>query len=540
MLSLVLALVLSLVALARAGAQASPYVPNLDPAYEDLDGLVAAGWVKTEIGPQRPYSRLAVARLVIEARDHVARNPAARQSRFSEALARLERAFAPEIRSGCASRVKICAALPGLTLRSASADVTWADSPGRAIPTSYDSVGSSSIDAVLNPLLQKNEGRVLADGATFGAEAVVDFTFGGYISGQLHPRVWNAAPRGATASNMDATFQEAYVRALFHNLSAEVGRNHVADGYGREAGPILSRNARGLDLFRLSFERPVVLPFFLRAVGPLNASALIADMGANSDTPHSQMVVFTGSIHPRRNLELGATLLSHFGGTGIPEVTFLQRLGDVFFIYPQGDAVSDKALGASVRVTIPSVRTQLYVDMMTTDDHHYLKFASQALVTEAVWTGGAKVTGLGADGRTDLWAEARRSGVRPYTHSALTSGLTLDGRIIGDAMGPLGSGATAGVDWRGSRHTFSLSAASERYSGADRYAHASTGDIAWTRIVDRPDETRLRILTDWSTDAGANRVGTSVRIGYEHVTRVLFTGSSRSNLLAQVRIDYRR
>lgn len=539
-LSLLVALGLSLVALARGGAQASPYVPNVDPVYQDLDGLIAAGWVKTEIGTQRPYSRRTVARLSVEARDHVTRNPTAHQSRLMEALARLEQEFAPEIRSRCADGGTTCAGRSRVTVRSVSTDATWADSPGRQVPTSYDSVDASYIDANLNPLLQKNEGRVLVDGATFGTEAVVDFTIGNHISGQVHPRLWNADPRGESATNAGATLQEGYVRALFRNVAVELGRNHVADGYGREAGPILSQNARGLDLLRLSFERPVVLPSFLRVVGPANGSALIADMGGNSDTPHSRLVVFTGSIHPHRGLELGATLLNHFGGQGIPTVTFLRRLQDVFMIYPQGDAISDKVFGASARLTIPSARSQFYVDMMTTDDHHYLKFAGQALVTEAVWTGGAKVTGLGTDGRTDLWVEARRSGLRPYTHHSLTSGLTMDGRIIGDAMGPLGTGTTAGIDWRGSRHAVSLSAAWERYSGADRYSHAEGGDIVWRRIVDRPDETRFRIVTNWSTDAGARRVGTSVRIGYERLARMLFTGTSRSNFLVQVRIAYRR
>ena len=538
-LSLLVALGLNLAALARCGAQASPYVPNRDPAYLDLDGLIAAGWVRTEIGAQRPYSRRIVARLVDEARSYVSRTPAARQPRFMEALARLEHEFASDPRSRCAAGVKTCATPSRLVLRSVSTDATWADSPGRSIPTSYDPVGAAYIEAVLNPLLQKNEGRVIADGATFGAEAVADFTIGSYLAGAFHPRLWNADPRGGIAGNAGATVQDGYVRVLIHNLSAEVGRNQLADGYGPDAGPILSRNARGLDLLRFSLDRPVLLPSLLRVFGPINASALIADMGGNSRTPGSQLVVFTGSVHPHPGIELGATMLTHFGGGGIPKVTFLHRLEDVFPIYPQGGVVSDKVFGASARVTIPSAKSQLYVDMMITDDHDWLKYANQALVNEAVWIGGAKVTGLGADARTDLWVEGRRSGVRPYTHHAMRSGLTLDGRIIGDAMGPLGSGATAGVDWRGFRQTVSASATWERYSGADRYDHPAGDDMVWRRVVDRPDETRLRIQANWSTDPGVRRVGASMRVGYEHVTQALFTGGSRSNLLAQFRMEYR-
>ena len=67
-LCLPLALAVILMMPVRGGAQATPYVPNLDPVYQDLDGLIAAGWVRTAIAGLRPYSRLTVARLVVEAR----------------------------------------------------------------------------------------------------------------------------------------------------------------------------------------------------------------------------------------------------------------------------------------------------------------------------------------------------------------------------------------------------------------------------------------------------------------------------------------
>ena len=52
-------------------AQASPYVPNLDPAYQDLDALVAHGLVRDIILGERPYSRVAFARFAQEARGRI-------------------------------------------------------------------------------------------------------------------------------------------------------------------------------------------------------------------------------------------------------------------------------------------------------------------------------------------------------------------------------------------------------------------------------------------------------------------------------------
>ena len=49
-------------------AQTSPYVPNLDSVYQDLDALVAEGLVRVTILGERPYSRLTFARFAQEVR----------------------------------------------------------------------------------------------------------------------------------------------------------------------------------------------------------------------------------------------------------------------------------------------------------------------------------------------------------------------------------------------------------------------------------------------------------------------------------------
>lgn len=534
-ISLLLFFVLGLATPAAAAAQATTYVPDQDPAYGDADALIAAGWVRTVIAGRRPFSRLTLARMVVEARSTLARAAAVPGPRFTEALDRLERVFGPEIQALCTEEGTGCPSLPtGVRVRSLAADATWAASPSRAIPTSYDA-RASRIDAELNPLLQSNQGRILADGGTVGLEALADVQLGTRLAAQIRPRLWTAAP-AAGGSDTGATLLEGYARALVGNAALEVGRNHIASGHGRHGGTILSDNARGLDLVRLSLDRSARLPWVLRALGPIGVSALLADLGASSDTPHSKLVVFEGSMRPHPNLEVGGTLLNHQGGGG-PPATFGERLRDIFFVFEQQNFISDRVVGWDVRLTLPSARTQLNVEMMTTDTRWELM---EPFTTEAAWLGGVRVFGLGPDGRADLWAEARYAGVRPHTHHQFTSGLTLDGRVIGDALGPVASGLAAGIDWRGAAQTVSLSVARERYSGADLYEDVQ-GDapFAWIRIEDRPDEVRVRVLADWTMDGGWRGLSPSVRVGYERVARFAFTPESRSNGLLQLRLEYR-
>ena len=249
--------------------------------------------------------------------------------------------------------------------------------------------------------------------------------------------------------------------------------------------------------------------------------------------------MFDARVLPHPNLELGATLLNHQGGSG-PEVTFSERLQDIFLIYPQGRLISDKVIGAGLRLTVPALRSQLYAEVGTTDDHELFSGADEALTSEAVWIGGARVVGLGREGRFDLWAEGRRAGVRPHTHHQFTSGLTLDRRLIGDALGPLATGLAAGIEWRGVAGLAMLSGAWERYSGADHYDQVSSdGRFAWVRLTDESDEIRVRVTGEWTADLGPRRVTPGVRIAYERVTRFAFTSDARAHLLAQARLDYR-
>ena len=83
-------------------AQASAYVPNLDPAYAELDALIASGLIREVLVGQRPYSRMTFARMVREARSNM-EDPGARapSARILEALARGEAMFEPELARMC-------------------------------------------------------------------------------------------------------------------------------------------------------------------------------------------------------------------------------------------------------------------------------------------------------------------------------------------------------------------------------------------------------------------------------------------------------
>ncbi len=152
---------------------------------------------------------------------------------------------------------------------------------------------------------------------------------------------------------------KAYARAVFGPVGIDIGRNHVSLGHGSEGGPLLSQNARGLDMIRVSAEHPVRLPGFLSPLGLWQASALLADMGRNRDIPGSKLVVFRVSSRASRFVELGITSLNHHGGDGAPSATLRDRIADIFFFLwasPGAIQISDKVVGVDLRIRLPAIR----------------------------------------------------------------------------------------------------------------------------------------------------------------------------------------
>ncbi|HSW31578.1 MAG TPA: capsule assembly Wzi family protein [Longimicrobiales bacterium] len=521
-----------------AVAQAATWVPLHDPAYADLDVIIAGGLVREIITGERPYASSLFARAAAEARAAATANstdPRAPQlpARSLEALSRLEARFG----AGARARSR------GVALLS-----SWADSPTRPVPEDprlWATATGSLIDADIAPLLQRNLGVDLRDGGTVVATAWRDASLGSRFAASVAPRLWFGTDGGGAAG---LAVDHAYVRGVFGNVAVTVGRNAVVHGHARELGTALSTNVRGLDMVRLSMDRPGRLPWILRHLGPASGAATVATLGPNRAEEWSTLIVWEGAVRPHRNFELGVTLMNQQGGNGAPEATVWERILEVFFLHkraapgttglPPDPNIGDKLIGMNAQWTIPGPKLEVFAEVTTTDDHDlFVSRPEETFWYEAAWAVGLRRFALGREGRWDLWAEAGRVGVRTYAHHQMTSGLTLDRRIIGSPLGPLAAGFTAGTDWTGARDRVSLSGAWERYS-RDRWAVIRAPDWHWFRTADNPDEIRVRGTVDWAREPAATGLRTTVRLGYEHVTRFDFTDRNRSNFLAQVGVGW--
>jgi len=136
---------------------ATSYVPGLDRAYDQVELLAAAGLIATLAAGERPHSRAAFAGWAEEASARArAMGDDALSPRVQEALGDLLRRFAPLAEAG-AGRNGTGKGV--VALREAQAELWAARSPSRPLGRG----AAAGIDGVLNPMLQANQGRRVAD-----------------------------------------------------------------------------------------------------------------------------------------------------------------------------------------------------------------------------------------------------------------------------------------------------------------------------------------------------------------------------------------
>ncbi len=515
----VVAIAASLAAPTAAPAQSTAYVPVLDPAYTDVEALASADLIETLAAGEAPHSRAAFARWTAEACARAAsRGADALTPRLRETLARLRRRFAPPNASA-----------EPIVLRDAEVGLWFAQSPYRSL----DAGAASGIDGLLNPLLQRNQGRKIADGWTAAAEFAAEVTTD-RLAVSVRPRA------STTDASTSTTIQSAYARVLLGPLAIEAGRNPVSLGHGRDGGPLLSNNARGLDMVRLATERPVRLPGPFRGWGRWRASGLLAQMGSNRDVPGSWLSAFRLSNRPWAYTEIGLVYVNLQGGDGAPTGSFGDRAVDVLLPFLGGVIpLSDKAGGGDFHITVPSIRTHFFGNFVATDLRANRDQALRAFWQDVIWTFGTRTYGLGSEGRLDVWADAKSAGPLPHTHHQYTSGLTLDGRVLGDPLGPNARAVSVGAAWTVPAWKVEASVAQESYS-ADQWQleGAFEGDTrpwVWNKTRELASEKRRRLTLDWTRTPQRGRVALAVHLAYERVVNFAFTGESRHNFAVRIR-----
>ena len=397
-----LLVIAGLVGLSRpAFAQATPLVPPDARVYRDIEQLGAAGLIDTLIVGTRPFSERQILRLLGEARRNLARNPRAR--------AWAERAIATDIAQYTREGNRVYDAI--------RAEEVTLGSPYRQIERDPN----GTIDAAINPLVAYRGGRPATDGSTSSFETQHSATLGSHVAVMVNPRFTVQLPRGGN-SESEVRLQTGAVQALFGNVSIEAGRDYAVFGQSPQGGLLLSENAPPLDMIRIGSEEPFVLPWFLRAVGPMTMSFLVSDLGAEDQVhPHARLAAYHISFLPHPQFEIGVEVADAMGGRGGQPASFSDRIADAI---PLIDAIfrthsdfefSNKMAGGDLRWRMPSWRGfELYAEG-DIDDFDYRRLRS-VFLEDGGYIVGTSLSCLAECGRFGVRAEYHQTGIRYYTH----------------------------------------------------------------------------------------------------------------------------
>jgi hypothetical protein len=369
------------------------------------------------------------------------------------------------------------------------------------------------------------------------------------LAGAARVRTWNGWAEPSDSGGHRLTAEALYGQLALRNLLVEVGRDHLFYGQGMRASNSVSANAPALDMVKLASDLPFRLPWALRALGPTRASLFVADLGNRQNFPGAKLAGYKFSFAPSPRVEVGVSVIDQMGGRGAPTASFGERLLDLIplvdpIFYGDRDLqFSNKLAGMDFRFRFPSARgLEWYVDGMLDDfDHRRIR---SSFWEDAGWITGLSLPRLTSDGRLQLGTEFQHTGLRYYQHNQFTTGVTLNSRIIGNALGAKANAGYARLSWDwGTTSSLSLDAAYERRS-SDRYRVRvdDVEDKGWRfeRIETRPKETRARVSVIWSAELSPTRPRVLAELGYERVGNFAFvSGQERNNVLARLGLERR-
>jgi membrane-associated phospholipid phosphatase len=203
-----------------------------------------------------------------------------------------------------------------------------------------------------------------------------------------------AGPAAAPVSSIDRFYPlDMYAGLQMGEYAVTFGKQSLWLGPG-ESGPLmLGDNADPMYMLRLSRTTPLFLPWFLRHLGAIRGDFLFSKLSGHQFPARPFFNLQKISFHPTKNLEIGFTRASLFGGIGHPftlhalERNFL-ALGDTPGSgFSNRLDIGDRKSGFDFSYRVPGMRDWLtvYSDMYSDDDPSPLANPRRAAVNPGLY-----------------------------------------------------------------------------------------------------------------------------------------------------------
>ncbi|MCE9625934.1 MAG: capsule assembly Wzi family protein [Deltaproteobacteria bacterium] len=476
-----------------AWGYSSVTVPIEEPVYRQLDKLAAHGLIEDRLLGQRPYVRAEIARQIAEAMKNYPQFESKASESAKDYLGKILAALKSDYRDELIQNGAIEGVVPtvqGQLIDQGRMEFALLHQNPATFPINN---GFGGIAATTRSLVENRGGRHYQDGLNLSFETTHWLRLGKYFSIQAEPRFQVQGVEGNAPAENKVFAQRLNGRFTWNKLDIEIGRDSINWGPSELGGIAFSNNARPSDFIKLSSVMPFRYPFFFKKLGINEWSLVVANLGPEQHFSDSWLVSYKNSNRGSRYLEIGFGQQFLVGGDGAPHLSLGRGIGE-FFGVGGDDAkkASDRNFDFEVIGGIPQLRgMQVYTQLHFED----LDFDPSVLFTEDLSIlGGIYVPRLNDSGTLDLRVEYRRLTPRYSRHEVFTDGMTENGLLIGDPLGPDAWGLSAEMKYDLSFDTLlSFGLRFARRSGDLYLVNYSSDQVEGSSTtVDRPTETRVR------------------------------------------------
>lgn len=385
--------------------------------YSYIDKLSGMGYIESLPNGAKPYSRMQMARWVVEAEDKAVEKPM--PAYLADELQALENYLAPEIET-----IKGNPTQDNFRLRSVKAELDYQKAD--QFDHRYGNVAGSWA-----PFSRNHNGHKY--GRDGNVSATVD------LSGNIgHETAVSIKGRGAYDRDNNGKFdlEEAYIKTRAGSLSFEAGRQAMIWGQGESGHLLLGNNMKPLTAIQMHLANPVKVGGFFKFLGEVDFHSFYGWLDRDrADDARSRgvhdynnpgLLGLRLDITPAKWFTFGASRISMLGGNhnGLDHTDWKHWMTG-----RNDDGAHDKwddIGGFDFRFRFPGI--QLYGEMMGED-------AAGGMPSDWGYRGGVYIPRLTHDGSWDLTLEMAKTNEDWYVHQTYQDGWTYSGDIMGDAMG---------------------------------------------------------------------------------------------------------
>ena len=382
-------------------------VPLNHWSYEAIDQLIGRGLTQSDMMTTRPVTRLEMARVIVEAQENLDPNDPHAQI-TSVLLNRLQQEFSYETSQ-----------FNTLSLNTTKSFIKPIEDPYYRL-----------IYGRRNFSLENEMGDHFEKGSNHRFGFVTRGVINDTISFYLHPQ--DSSPSGRKSS---VELIEGYSKLRLGSFELQYGRDSLWWGPGYHGSLILSCNMENLTLFKVSNPNPILLPGFLRVLGPFKFTYFLTELEEERVIPKAKFTGVRLSIKPHPTLEIGGSRTIMFGGQGAPDI----GIGDYLQIFWPKNVQGHENQLASFDVSwrtplpefIPASSAQVYAEYGGEDAAGFHQYRPLF---------GVRLNDLFKTGRTDVRFEYGKTHVGRYpttfyNHGIYRTGYTYHGDVMGHHMG---------------------------------------------------------------------------------------------------------